>query len=269
MDLLTLEVDGSLANPYAVATVAIWTAGLTALAIFIARRFSKSRSDAPAWACLFAVALLVTPLAQPLTGTALYSLVNLRPVRVGFWGGPPNWIAPAVSCVVGVSLVAAGGQAPKACSFPGPPGCADPPGRFTIDWREPTGDDERHELWLEARANGTRTKLFEFGRGVDVLWAPDGAALAITDYAGSSDSVVWVGSGADLTHLVNVEDGLRASLGELPEIYGNGHRYFEAVRWIRPGLLLFRVRAYDAHPGREYVRTFRYNTRTQTVVRRR
>jgi len=129
-----------------------------------------------------------------------------------------------------------------------------------LEWHELTAEG-RHELWLKVIPSGTRTKLIEFERGVDALWAPDGRALAITDHAGSSDAVLWVASGQGLTQLVNIEDRLRASLGELPEIFQNGHRYFEAARWLRADLLLFRVRAYDRHPGQELMRTFRYDLR--------
>ncbi len=153
------------------------------------------------------------------------------------------------------------GQTASGCRFPGPPAsCPAPSGRLILEWREPTAAG-RHELWLRVRANGRRAKLLEFDRSVDAQWAPDGRALAITDHAGSSDSVLWIASGEDLTRLVNVEERLRSSLGELPDIFENGHRYFEAVRWLRPDLLLFRVHAYDRHLGQEYVRTFRYDLR--------
>ncbi len=138
-----------------------------------------------------------------------------------------------------------------------------------LEWHEPTAEG-RHELWLRVIPSGTRAKLIEFDRGVDALWAPDGGALAITDHAGSSDSALWVAAGQGLTQLVNVEDKLRASLGKLPEIFENGHRYFEALRWVRTDILLFRVRAYDRHPGQEYEGMFRYDLRGRVSrVRRR
>jgi hypothetical protein len=112
---------------------------------------------------------------------------------------------------------------------------------------------------VRSTAGGPRTRLLEFDRSVDILWSPDGRAIAIAEHHGSSDTVLWVASDNDWTRLVKVEDRLRASLGPVQEIYENGHRYFEVVEWTRPDRLLFRVRAYDSEPGREYVGLFRYD----------
>ena len=65
--------------------------------------------------------------------------------------------------------------------------------------------------------------------------------------------------GGNLQRLANVETALRASFVALPDIFKNGHRYFEAVRWLRPNTLLFKVRAYDSDPNKEYAKTFQYN----------
>jgi hypothetical protein len=105
MDFLTLEVDGSLANPYAAGAagaVAVWTACLSALAIVFVRsgtRRSSGHHFLPG--VLFIIGLLVTKPAQLLIGNVLYWIVDQRLTSIGFWGGPPIWIAPVVSCFLG------------------------------------------------------------------------------------------------------------------------------------------------------------------------
>jgi hypothetical protein len=72
-------------------------------------------------------------------------------------------------------------------------------------------------------------------------------------------TALWVAWDEDWTRLVNVEDHLRASLGSVREIDANGHRYFEPMQWTRNDRLLFRVRAYDSEPKKQYLGVFRYD----------
>jgi hypothetical protein len=169
-----------------------------------------------------------------------------------------------ISAIAALGLVAEA-QVSISCTFPGvQEGCRDPQGRWSIQWRAPSAGG-RHVLWLKPIRGGAVTKVLEFDRSVDLLWSPDGQALAITDRAGSSESSLKVASGGTLERIVNVEEKLQASLGHLPAIFNNGHRYFEVVRWVRSDALLFRVRAYDSEPGNEYRGTFRYNLTGQVT----
>ena len=145
------------------------------------------------------------------------------------------------------------------CSFPGSShDCPDSTGRRVISWHEPSVGTP-HELWLRSVGDGQRFKLIQFDRSVGVLWSPNGHSLAITDHSGSSESKLLVAMGGNLQRLANVETALRASFVALPDIFKNGHRNFEAVRWLRPNTLLFKVRAYDSDPNKEYAKTFQYN----------
>jgi hypothetical protein len=104
IDILILEVDGSLANPYAAGAVAVWTTFLSVIAVVLVRRFTRRERTQPAWALLLILALVATKPAQLRIGELLYRIVNPRITDVGFWGGPPVWIAPAVSCCVGILM---------------------------------------------------------------------------------------------------------------------------------------------------------------------
>lgn len=101
MDLLTLEVDGSLSNPYALGAVVIWTAIVSVIVVLLVRRAGPAVS---LWTLVAggAVVLLLTRPAQLLIGNVLYGLGDDTIVGVGFWGGPPPWIAPLAALGAGL-----------------------------------------------------------------------------------------------------------------------------------------------------------------------
>jgi hypothetical protein len=101
MDFLIVEVDGSLANPVAAVAVAVWTAILSIVAVFAVRRARSFGGGAVRIAAAAALGLATRP-AQHLIGALLYVIMNRQMTSVGFWGGPPIWIAPAVSCAVAI-----------------------------------------------------------------------------------------------------------------------------------------------------------------------
>jgi hypothetical protein len=102
VDFLYLEVDGSLANPYVAGAVAIWTVLATIGAIVVVRTTGSGATLSRLG--YFSAMLLFTVPAQFFIGNVLYRVVDPQITSVGFWGGPPVWIAPTVSgCVGGVA----------------------------------------------------------------------------------------------------------------------------------------------------------------------
>jgi hypothetical protein len=102
MDLLYLEVDGSLANPFAAGAVAIWTALLSMATWRLARRYPIP-AHSFIWAACLIVLLVVTRPAQFVIGNVLYQISDPGITSVGFWGGPPIWIATPIACVVALA----------------------------------------------------------------------------------------------------------------------------------------------------------------------
>lgn len=148
---------------------------------------------------------------------------------------------------------------------PGNAGLLDPTGRWFIDCRESVSTETPHRLFLEDRQTGHVSLLLEFNRHVDALWAPDGAAVAITNYSDGSESEVYVFHADRPTTPIDIAHALVASLGEIPSLFENGHRYFEAHRWLTSSTLEFRVHAHDARPGVEYKGEFVFDLRNGTV----
>lgn len=88
--MVILEVDGTLANPVVRVAVGAWSIVLMlASARFVYLR-SHGRKRFPVLASSL---FLATPVAQQLIGLALYKIENSDVTSVGFWGGPPVWIA--------------------------------------------------------------------------------------------------------------------------------------------------------------------------------
>ena len=144
------------------------------------------------------------------------------------------------------------------CVFPGPARpCAAPRGEASVEWTEATNKTP-HQLWLH-RKGAAAFKLLESSRHVEVLWAPDGRTLAITDHSASTDSAVWIVKTAEPARLINVEDGFIRALGRPRAIYEHGHRYFSAVEWASSAALVFQVQAHDGTGGSSYQRRFQFD----------
>ena len=168
---------------------------------------------------------------------------------------------------IAFSLVAPADTRQRACTFPGVKvRCEAPSGGASIEWREQNGT-QRHQLFLRVRSEVKQVLIHEFGRSVDVLWSPDGRALAITDHAESTDSAVWVVKLDAPDHPVNVESAFKVTFGAVPDINRNGHRYFQATVWRTPSILEFSIKAHDVAPNREYNGRFLY--RLDGTVQRR
>jgi hypothetical protein len=95
------------------------------------------------------------------------------------------------------------------CSLPSPRGaCPAPIGGATLVWRERVHENGRHALVLRQADDRPDVLVRAFDRDVEVLWAPDGRAVAITDHDASGESTVWVHWGpllsrqADLAALI-------------------------------------------------------------------
>ena len=101
LDLLHITVDGSLRNPYAAVAVAVWATILTVAAVRMVR--SITRRQAISRIALFAGLAFLTRPAQILVGSLLYWIGDRAVNSVSFLGGPPVWIAPAVSSTVALS----------------------------------------------------------------------------------------------------------------------------------------------------------------------
>jgi len=70
-----------------------------------------------------------------------------------------------------------------------------------------------------------------------------------------------------LTSLQAWSQRSKRRFGVVPDVYRNGHRYFQATAWRSPSVLEFGIKAYDVVRNREYNGQFLY--RLDGTVQRR
>lgn len=125
-------------------------------------------------------------------------------------------------------------------------------GRYVVQNLDYDNRELAHDLVLLDTKNGTKTKIYSYGRGVDLLWSPQSDAFVINDHEGSDStrpllySLPWTDKKTDL--LEKLTDFLR-SRHEEGLIRKNDHVYFVVRRWIGPHELFCELEAYgEASP---------------------
>jgi hypothetical protein len=99
------------------------------------------------------------------------------------------------------------------CPLPSPGGmCPAPAAGDVLVWRAPVHEEGRHALVLRRADGGPEVLVRAFERSVDVMWAPDGGAVAITDHDASGKSTIWVHSGPLLSSQADLTAPIAAAL---------------------------------------------------------
>jgi hypothetical protein len=102
MDLVFLEVDGSLENTYAAASVLLWAVLLCCFGILgVCGRCPRTIR----WtgAALGLILAARTRNGQQLIGSMLYSATSAGWVDVGFWDGPSTSVAPTIAVIATIT----------------------------------------------------------------------------------------------------------------------------------------------------------------------
>ena len=112
------------------------------------------------------------------------------------------------------------------CPLPSAGGaCRAPTGGAILLWRERVHENGRHALVLRPADGGPEVLVRAFEQSVDVMWAPDGGAVVITDHDASGRSTIWVHSGPLLSH----QTGLAAAIAGA--LYFPDHFVVRPHRW--------------------------------------
>lgn len=167
-----------------------------------------------------------------------------------------RWVLTAVLSTTIASCVSA-----QSVSFPGTRSeSKSPDGRFAIKNSDSDVEDPAHTLTLVDRRNGSVIKIYQYERGVDILWSPASDAFVINDHEGSNVShpvlfrEPWSTNFTDLRE--KLIDFLR-SRNQAKSALENHHVYFTALRWLNDNEVLCQVTGYgDVDPKgftREYV----------------
>jgi hypothetical protein len=107
---ITLEVDGTLRNPVVILSLGAWLLVLSAVAAAMAYAIRGITGRAQAIAGIACIALLgagafgLSRFVVTTVGTWIYQRQNSEIISVGFWYGPPRWLAPVAAVTVFVLL---------------------------------------------------------------------------------------------------------------------------------------------------------------------
>jgi hypothetical protein len=120
-------------------------------------------------------------------------------------------------------------------------------GRYTIQNTDDVKQEPAHTLTLIDNRTGTRTKIYSYGRSVDVLWSPTSKALVVNDHEGSDAAhpllytFPWTNPPVDLRE--RLVEFLRSGPGAR-SILANHHVYLLAQRWSSRDEILCQVTGY-------------------------
>jgi hypothetical protein len=143
---------------------------------------------------------------------------------------------------------------------------AAPHGHYMVLTCERPHDHETpHEFRLKDLGTGEVVWRYPFARAAEVLWSPDGSALAVTDYARSNLAELFLVFPARPQQTVNLEVETAHSLGLLPSVAHNDHVYFEAVAWKDPETLRFRIWGQGEHDPQGFDESFEYRLGGEVV----
>jgi hypothetical protein len=146
-------------------------------------------------------------------------------------------------------------------SFPGILEAPDPTEQYAVTWL----DAKPHELFFKEIKNSKLRHLLSFNRHVDVFWAPNGDALAITDWGGSDYSDAFIYFPSRLNKRINLKHIIKKTFGLLPEVAKNHHVYFEVLEWINSDLLEFDIHGYGDYSPDGFEKIFEYNLKDAKI----
>jgi len=145
----------------------------------------------------------------------------------------------AVFILITVLLASIAFSADKV-SFPGPERSADPTERYSIEWQKPSSGDTLHRLFLKNLRTGEQREMQTFDQTADVFWAPDGRAVAVTDWNGinNTDIAIYFPDKPDST--IHLQEAFARSSNKFKFIRQN-QIYFEILGWRNKNILYFKA----------------------------
>jgi hypothetical protein len=115
------------------------------------------------------------------------------------------------------------------CPLPSAVGvCPAPAGGAMLVWREPIVENGRHALILRSPDGAPDVLVRVFERDVEVLWAPDGRAVAIAEQNRDDRSTVWVHWGPLLARQANLGMAIAATGAYVHDRVVYPHRWDDA-----------------------------------------
>jgi len=171
------------------------------------------------------------------------------PVLAGITTADPRnskRVALRGAVIAALAILTIPAQSQTSRNFPGPKSeLASPDGRYVIQNVDPSQHDANrnsancttslhneeydHFLFLKDKVTGKSRQIYQYGRGVSVVWSPDSGHLAINDYAGSDYTETSIFSVEAAVPKIDVQKELYAK-GDVT--LAGDHEYFGVAYWI-------------------------------------
>ena len=162
--------------------------------------------------------------------------------------------------VIGTALVLAASA--KQISFPGAKTeTKSPDGRYAVSNIDDVHAQPAHILMLIDSQSGKHSKIYEYGRHVDVLWSPASNALAINDYGGSDFTravLLMLPSGQKQDDLWDELIKFLRSQGEARIALENAHVYLTVEKWFNDHELLCKLTGYGPASPKGFTKHYVY-----------
>lgn len=117
------------------------------------------------------------------------------------------------------------------------------------------------KLWVEETSIHSRKLVKEYGRSLDISWAPDSQLFFVNDNSGSTNARCYVYEPTSLKE-TDIAKLMLASDSDVDQFLNAGHSYFRATRWLNEHELLVVLTGHnDGSPPGAFTLRFRVDLR--------
>jgi len=136
-----------------------------------------------------------------------------------------------------------------------------PDRKWTLILECPNSSCGEKKLWIEEASRHSRKLVKEYGRSLDISWAPDSKRFFVNDNSGSTDARCYIFEApslkeTDLAKLVLAGDP------DSKQFLDAGHSYFRAQRWLNTQELIVILTGHnDGSPPGAFTLRYRIDLR--------
>ena len=140
-----------------------------------------------------------------------------------------------------------------------------PDKKWTLIFECPNSCSER-KLWIEETSTHSRKRVKEYGRSLDISWAPDSRLFFVNDNSGSTDARCYVYEPASLKE-TDIAKLVLTGDPDSRQFLDAGHSYLRGKRWLNTHELVV-VLAGHNDGARPRAFTLRYRVDVRGKVRK-
>jgi hypothetical protein len=114
-----------------------------------------------------------------------------------------------------------------------------------------------HSIFLEDKKTGAKRKVYDYGRSVAIVWAPNSKLFAINDYAGSNLADTYILSVEQPIPTIDVQKEITRKVSSFQQ-HKWDHDYFGVSRWIDDRRVSVYFWGHGGSPSTEFCECYVY-----------